>query len=298
MVRTGGKDVRRRKTAFDFIMDTFVYGALVLLAITTVVPFMRVIAISLSPAEIVGKYGLHLIPEKVTFDGYIKVFYHSLIWKSYSNTIARTILGTGISVFLYIIGAYPLSKKYLPNKKFWTMIIIFTMYFSGGLIPSYILVTKTLHLQNTIWSLVLPSAVSAYTLIIIRNFFMTIPDEIEESAKIDGANDIYILFSIIIPLSKAVLATITLWCLVYHWNSWFDCMIYITDQNKYVLQLVLRMILIEGQVQDLTTTTTTFVNTDTMKMATLVVATLPIICAYPFMQKYFVKGVIIGSVKG
>ena len=298
MVRTGGKDVRRRKTAFDFVMDTFVYGVLVLLAITTVVPFMRVIAISLSPAEIVGKYGLHLIPEKVTFDGYIKVFYHSLIWKAYSNTIARTILGTGISVFLYIIGAYPLSKKYLPNKKFWTMIIIFTMYFSGGLIPSYILVTKTLHLQNTIWSLVLPSAVSAYTLIIIRNFFMTIPDEIEESAKIDGANDIYILFSIIIPLSKAVLATITLWCLVYHWNSWFDCMIYITDQNKYVLQLVLRMILIEGQVQDLTTTTTTFVNTDTMKMATLVVATLPIICAYPFMQKYFVKGVIIGSVKG
>lgn len=290
--------MRKKKTTFDYLFDVFIYGSLILISAATVVPFLRVLTISLSPTEVVNRYGLHLFPTQITFEGYAKVLKHELIWSSYLNTIIRTILGTGISVFLYIIGAYPLSKSYLPNKKFWTVLIVFTMYFSGGLIPSYILVSKTLHLQNTIWALVLPPAVSAYTLIIVRNFFMSIPDEIEESAKIDGAHDITILFKIIVPLSKPVLATITLWSLVFHWNSWFDSMIYISEQKKWVLQYVLRLILLDGQTQDMNITTQTLVNTDTMKMATLIVAALPIICVYPFVQKYFVKGVMIGSVKG
>lgn len=290
--------MRKKKTTFDYLFDVFIYGSLILISAATVVPFLRVLTISLSPTEVVNRYGLHLFPTQITFEGYAKVLKHELIWSSYLNTIIRTILGTGISVFLYIIGAYPLSKSYLPNKKFWTVLIVFTMYFSGGLIPSYILVSKTLHLQNTIWALVLPPAVSAYTLIIVRNFFMSIPDEIEESAKIDGAHDITILFRIIVPLSKPVLATITLWSLVFHWNSWFDSMIYISEQKKWVLQYVLRLILLDGQTQDMNITTQTLVNTDTMKMATLIVAALPIICVYPFVQKYFVKGVMIGSVKG
>lgn len=288
----------KRRTISDIVLDMIVYIALILLSMATIFPFLQVFTVSLSPTEVVSKYGLHLFPTKITFNGYIKVLNHSLIWKSYLNTIIRTAIGTCISTFLYIIGAYPLSKKYLPNKKFWTMIIIFTMYFSGGLIPSYMLISNTMHLQNTIWALVLPHAMSAYTLIIVRNFFMTIPNEIEESAKMDGANDIYILFKIVVPLSKAVLATITLWTVVYHWNAWFDCMIYMSSEKKYVLQLVLRNILLDGQMQDIDAVTENYVNNDTMKMATLVVAALPIICIYPFLQKYFVKGIMIGSVKG
>jgi putative aldouronate transport system permease protein len=290
--------MKRRFTASDFILDVIIYGTLALLGLAAIVPFFQVITISLSPAEIVSKFGLHLFTTKVTFEGYLRVFKYDLIWTSYLNTIIRTALGTSLSLFLYIIAAYPLSKKYFPNRKFWTAIIIFTMYFSGGMIPSYILITKTLHLKDTVWALILPSAVSAYTLIIVRNFFMGIPDEIEESAKMDGANDIYILFKLIVPLSKAVLATITLWSFVFHWNSWFDSMLYISSQKKYVLQYVLRLILLDGQTQDFTNANVAYVSSDTMKMATLVVATIPIICIYPFLQKYFVKGVMIGAVKG
>lgn len=287
----------KRRTE-DIVFDTVIYTLLIMFSILTIVPFLRVITISLSPTEVVNSYGLHIFPTKITFDGYYKVFKHELIWNSYLNTIIRTALGTGISLGLYIIGAYPLSKKYLPHRKFWTTLILITMYFQGGLIPSYILITKGLHFKDTIWALVLPCACSAYTLIIVRNFFMSIPDEMEESAKIDGANDIYILFRIIIPLSKAIIATVTLWSLVFHWNDWMYCMMYISTEKKFVLQYVLRLILIDGQVQDMGTNTSTFVNTDTMKMSTLVVATLPIICTYPFLQKYFVKGVMIGSIKG
>ena len=288
----------KRRSIYDIFFDIFVYTVLLLLTIATIMPFLQVVTISLSPAEVVSKFGLHLFPTKISFDGYIKILKYNLIWNSYLNTIIRITLGTGISMLLYVVGAYPLSKKYLPNKKFWTMIIIFTMYFHGGLIPSYILVSKILNFQNTIWALVLPSAVSAYTLIIVRNFFMTIPDELEESAKIDGANDIYILFKIVLPLSKAVLATVTLWTMVFHSNAWFDCLLYITKEEKYVLQLVLRRILLEGQIQDVSSSTIEYVNNDTMKMATLIVAILPIMCVYPFVQKYFEKGVLIGSVKG
>ena len=287
-----------RQSAGDRMMSGVIYVILGLLSLCAIVPFLQVITISMSPSAVVNRYGLHLIPTQFDFSGYKKVFQYQLIWQAYGNTIVRTALGTGISVILYILGAYPLSKSYLPNRKFWTMMIIFTMYFSGGLVPSYILISRTLRLQDTIWALVLPPAMSAFTLIIVRNFFMSIPKELEESAKIDGATDLLVLFRIIVPLSKPVLATITLWSLVYHWNSWFDCMLYISSESHYVLQYVLRIIVLQGQVQNIQAISDTFVNTDSMKMATLVVATLPIICVYPFLQKYFVKGVLIGSVKG
>jgi putative aldouronate transport system permease protein len=226
------------------------------------------------------------------------VFSYEQIWNGYGNTIVRTVLGTALSVFLYIIGAYPLSKKYLPHRKFWTMVIIFTMYFSGGLIPGYLLVNNWLNLSGTVWALVLPPAMSAYTLIIVRNFFESIPDSLEESAKLDGANDVYILFTIMVPLSKACVATITLWSIVFHWNTWFDCMLYMQNESQWVLQMVLRKILIDGQIQDMSITTATVVNTETMKMAALVVSVLPIITIYPFVQKHFAQGVMVGAVKG
>lgn len=290
--------MRRARTTGDKIFDTVVTIILILLAAVTLIPFMQVLTISVSPIEVINKYGQHIIPEKISFEGYRAVFKHSIIWSGYWNTIVRTVVGTVLSVFLYICGAYPLSKSYLPNKKLWTLMIIFTMYFSGGLIPNYLLVANTLGLKESFWSLILPSAMSAYTLIIVRNFFMEIPEEIEESARLDGANDMRILFGIVVPLSKPVLATISLWTVVFHWNSWFDCMLYITEEARQVLQLILRRILLEGQVQDLTMLAGTTVNTDSMKMAALVVATLPIIVIYPFLQKYFVKGVMVGAVKG
>ncbi|MCI8517247.1 MAG: carbohydrate ABC transporter permease [Hungatella sp.] len=288
---------RRKKSLYNWIYDSVVYIILIGVAIVTIVPFLQVVTISLSPPEVASSYGLHLFPTKLDFNGYKSILGYDTIWTSYWNTIVRTAVGTGLSMLLYVMGAYPLSRRYLPHRKFWTLFIIFTMYFSGGLIPNYLLINNWLGISNTIWSLILPGAVSAYNLIIVRNFFESIPDSLEESAKIDGANDITILFRIVVPLSKPCLATVSLWSIVGHWNAWFDCMLYIREEAKYVLQYTLQRILIDGQIQDIDVTDVV-VNTDTMKMAALVVSILPIIMLYPFLQKYFTKGVMVGAVKG
>ncbi|ABX41314.1 carbohydrate ABC transporter permease [Lachnoclostridium phytofermentans] len=279
------------------IFDIVVYAILLGVAIITIVPFLQVATISLSPAHVASSYGLHLFPKEIDLNGYKSILRYKTIWTSYGNTIMRTVLGTGISMILYVTGAYPLAKKYLPHRKFWTLFVIFTMYFSGGMIPMYLLINNWLKISNTIWALVLPGAMSAYNLIIVRNFFESIPDSLEESARIDGANDITILFKIIIPLSKPCLATVSLWCIVAHWNSWFDCMLYMKEESKYVLQYTLQRILIDGQVQDINLVDVV-VNTDSMKMAALMVSIIPIIIVYPFIQKYFTSGVMIGAVKG
>ena len=193
-----------------------------------------------------------------------------------------------------------MSKNYLPNKKFWTLLIVFTMYFSGGLVPNYILINNWLDLSNTIWALILPGAVSAYSLIVVRNFFESIPESLEESARIDGASELTVLFRIVVPLSKPCLATVSLWCIVGHWNSWYNCMLYMREEKKYVLQYALQRILRDGQVQELEALAVeeqVIVNTETMKMASLVLSIIPIIVIYPFIQKYFTSGVMVGAVK-
>lgn len=288
---------KRRKPVSSRIFDIVVYILLFLVAMVTIVPFLQVVTISLSPPEVVASYGLHLIPTKIDLEGYRSIFKYKLLWTSYRNTIVRTLFGTALSMLLYVIAAYPLSKKYLPNRRFWIFFIIFTMYFSGGMIPSYLLINNWLKLSNTIWALILPPAMSAYNLIIVRNFFESIPDSLEESARIDGARETTVLFKIVAPLSMPVLATVSLWCIVGHWNAWYDCMLYIRDDTKYVLQYTLQRILLDGQVQDLDHIGTK-VNTETMKMASIVVSILPIMIIYPFVQKYFTKGVMIGAVKG
>ena len=288
---------KRRKPVSSRIFDIVVYILLFLVAMVTIVPFLQVVTISLSPPEVVASYGLHLVPTKIDLEGYRSIFKYKLLWTSYRNTIVRTLFGTALSMFLYVIAAYPLSKKYLPNRRFWIFFIIFTMYFSGGMIPNYLLINNWLKLSNTIWALILPPAMSAYNLIIVRNFFESIPDSLEESARIDGARETTVLFKIVVPLSMPVLATVSLWCIVGHWNAWYDCMLYIRDDTKYVLQYTLQRILLDGQVQDLDHIGTK-VNTETMKMASIVVSILPIMIIYPFVQKYFTKGVMIGAVKG
>lgn len=271
-------------------------------AFSTVYPFINLISISFSTPSAANSYGLRLIPKEFTADPYKTVFSNPIIWTGYANTLYRTILGTTLNVLFTVMGAYPLSKKYLPNRNFYTSLIVFTMFFGGGLIPNYLLIKQLGLLENRM-VLILPGLVSAYNMIIVRNYFMSLPEEIEDSAKIDGANEIRILFSIILPISIPIIATVTLWYAVGHWNAWFDCLLYITDPQKTVLQTILQKIVVQGSVQfsDMSSFDPAVENAvmpDTIKAATVVVATVPILCVYPFVQKYFVKGVMLGSLKG
>lgn len=200
-----------------------------------------------------------------------------------------------------LLTAYPLSKKYFPNRVFWTGVFVFTMFFDGGLLPNYLLV-RGLGLLDKVWALILPKLIVTYTMIIVRNYFMSLPDSLEESAKIDGANDFYILFKIIIPLSAPIIATVSLWTIVDNWNAWFDSLIYMRDIKKHVLQVVLRRIVLENssQVMELVGTVSDEAptNPENIKAAVVMVTTIPIIVVYPFLQKYFVKGILVGSLKG
>ncbi|MNI39980.1 Inner membrane ABC transporter permease protein YcjP [compost metagenome] len=199
------------------------------------------------------------------------------------------------------LGAYALSKKYLPHRNFYTMLIVLTMFFSGGLIPTFLLI-KSIGLYDTRWALIIPGLINTFYMIIMRNFFMELPQELEDSAKIDGANDIQILARIVVPVSKPILATIGLWVAVHHWNEWFQALIYIQDQSKIVLQILLRRLIVENddlQMRELMSQATEDeVVAETVKSAVLMIATIPILVVYPFIQKYFVKGIMVGSLKG
>lgn len=295
----GGENVKIKKTYDDYIVDFICYSALLFLCISIIVPFMQIVTISLSPSAQVASYGLKLFPKEITFDGYQKLVHNNSLWIGYRNTIFVTITGTALNVFFTCLGAYPLAKKNLPGRGVLTAIIVFTMYFSGGLIPTYLL-NKSLGLIDSYAVFVLPGLISAYNMIITRNFFMSLPPSLEESARVDGAGLFRIFLVIILPLSKPIIATIALWYGVGHWNSWFSSMLYIQDRSKHLLQYVLRAILFEGTLEEegAIEIGQQIVNTETMKMAALLVATVPILCVYPFIQKYFVKGVMVGSLKG
>lgn len=289
-----------RLSRFDRLFVLFIYVILALITVAFLLPLMQVVTISVSPPEVVNKYGFHFIPTKFDFSGYAGVFQNDSIWVAYKNTIFRTISGTALTIMLTFMGAYPLAKKSLPHRKFWTFFIMLTMFFSGGLIPSYLLI-KNLGMMDTIWSLILPGVISTYMLLVARSFLSALPESLEEAAKIDGANELFILFKVVLPLSMPIIATVGLYSAVFHWNAWFDSMLYIQDASKQVLQLVLRNILITGSdplIEQMTGGNKQVINTETLKMAVLVVSILPILCVYPFLQKYFIQGSLIGSVKG
>ncbi|MCU6708631.1 carbohydrate ABC transporter permease [Paenibacillus sp. J5C_2022] len=289
-----------KSTAIEKGFDVLNYTVLIVLCLSTIYPFMFLLSLSLSPGD-VSLTQIRIIPSKVTFDNYMKVLTNDFIASGFANTMVRTLIGTALTVLVTIFTAYPLAKKQFPHRGFWTAFIVFTMFFSGGLIPSYFLV-KSLGLMNSVWALVLPGLIHTFQMIIARNFFMSIPESLEESAKIDGANEIRILFQIVIPLSMPIVATLSLWTAVGHWNAWFDSMIYISDADKHVLQVVLRRIVLEGtqDMMDLNAMADEdlVANPETIKATTVMVATIPIIMVYPFVQKYFVKGMMIGSLKG
>ena len=281
-----------------------IYLVLVLLCGSIVIAFWHLLNLSLSPSYIATKGGLLLYPKDLTFDNYARVIDNRYIWMGYKNTIIRTVVGTVLQLFFTAMGAYVLSKRYFPHRTFWTLFIVFTMFFSGGLIPNYLLV-KELGLLNTYASMILPGLISAYNMVIIRNYFQSLPEEIEESCLIDGAGRFRIFLQFVLPLSKPILATVALWLVVGHWNSWFDVLIYISDDTKFTLQIVLRRIILTGSKEILDTSAAasaaqneSVVSSEGLKAACIFVTTFPILCTYPFVQKFFVKGIMIGSLKG
>lgn len=280
------------------LFDVLNYALLFVLTVVFLYPLWYVLVGSISdPVRLFMHNGLLWRPLGFSLQGYRTMLQNPNVGIGYANTVFYVVVGTVLSIFFSCLGAYTLSRPKLMFKKLFTLLVVFTMYFSGGMIPNYLLINNWLKLSNTIWALILPPAMSAYNLIIVRNFFESIPDSLEESARIDGARETTVLFKIVVPLSMPVLATVSLWCIVGHWNAWYDCMLYIRDDTKYVLQYTLQRILLDGQVQDLDHIGTK-VNTETMKMASIVVSILPIMIIYPFVQKYFTKGVMIGAVKG
>ena len=227
-----------------------------------------------------------------------------MIWRSYLNTIIYAITGTALSVFLTIIGGYVLSRTYLPGRRAVMLMLTITMFFGGGLIPTY-LVVRSLGMLDSIWALILPSAVGTYNLILVKTYFLSMPAGLEEAARIDGANDWTILWRIMAPLAMPVIAVITLYCIVGSWNSYIPPTIYLRTRSLFPLQVILREILLSGDTSSMNMSTGVSggfsdfeAYSEAVKFATIVVSTVPILCLYPVLQKYFVKGVMLGAIKG
>ena len=306
----------RNKTVGSKIFDGIIYGVLFLILIITLYPILNIAATSLSSSVAVERNLVTFYPKEFTLRAYEMIFENSIIPNSFKNSIFYTVVGTAISLTMTILLAYPLSKKDLPLRRGYTIFLVITMYFSGGLIPSFLLI-KNLKLYDSIWAILLPGALSTYNAMIMISFFKSIPKELEESAYLDGANDITILIRIILPLSTASIATIGLFYAVGKWNDWFTPMIYLKSTLKYPLPLILRELIIENKLEDMMNMggvagnlnagksmnimkddAQNMVNADTLKYATLFVSIIPMLIIYPFVQKYFVKGVMIGSLKG
>ncbi|MGG1550497.1 carbohydrate ABC transporter permease [Paenibacillus ferrarius] len=285
-------------TVGEKIWQAAVYMILIVLALLCLLPFLYVMAVSVTPESEVLRRGIVIIPETFTFAAYKEVFISHGIGQAYKITLFRTIVGTALNVFFTIIAAYPLSKKYLPGRSAFLLFIVFTMMFSGGLIPTYLLI-RSLGLLNSPWVLIIPHLISAFNLVIIKGFFEQLPAEIEESARVDGASELQSLWRIILPLSLPVLATISLFYAVGHWNSYFDAIVYLNDAKLMPLQVVLRNILLNIAAQNADSmANSATVSKFAVQMAAVVVTTIPILIVYPFMQKHFTKGVLMGSIKG
>ncbi len=294
--------MRIKKTVGEKSFDLMNYLFLGFLVFSMAYPFWYLFALSLANPGEVALSKVYFWPGAVTLQAYEQVFKSVYIFYGFFWSISRTVLGTAIALFLGFNFAYVLSKKNFPNKGFWTGLLVFTMFFSGGLIPEYLNI-QSLGLVDRVWALVLPGCISAYNIVIMRNFIQSLPDSLEESARIDGANDILILYKIIVPLSLPILATVGLWTAVGHWNAWFDGMIYIRTPEKQILQVTLRRVVLEGSSQLVSLAGETeqqknLLANETIKAAMVIVTTFPILLVYPFIQKYFVKGIMIGSLKG
>lgn len=296
------------ETRTDKIIKWIIYVFLGIAMTAVLYPLIYIISASISDPAEVNSGKMWLLPKGITFEGYRIIFENSDIWRGYLNTIFYTALGTTINLAVTIPAAYALSRKDLAGRNLITAIIVLTMFFEGGLIPTY-LVVKGLGLIDTIWALVLPNAVAVWNLVIARVFFQsTVPKELEEAAIIDGASNFKMFMKIILPLSMPIIAVMGLFYGVGHWNSYFDALIYLSDKALFPLQLVLREILVLQEMSSQGTSGMSGAMAEVMhskqqlaaviKYGVMIVSTLPIIIIYPFLQRFFVKGVMIGSLKG
>jgi putative aldouronate transport system permease protein len=287
---------KNKLKTFDIILY-IIFGFLALL---TLYPFYNVLIVSLSNTVTSAKYSPYLYPHVFDFTGYKAIVNDIYFFKSLSTTLIVTVVGVTLNMTFSVVAAYVLSKKRLVGRKFFLGMILLTMLFSGGLIPTYLVVCD-LHLDNTIWCMILPTMISTYYLIIMKNYFVSLPPSLEEAARIDGASQLTVLTKIYLPISKPFMATFALFYAVERWNGWWEAYLYINDKSIKPLQIYLRDVLVSfntqlgSQAQSVMSSGKVFVQS--VQMAAIIVTMVPIICVYPFLQKYFVKGVMIGSVK-
>lgn len=301
IVKTKKSKIKRNRE--DLIFDIVSYCILGLLSLVVLYPLYFIVIASFSDPYQVLTGNVILIPKGLNVDSYRRVFSESSIWTGYRNSLLYTVLGTALNVFLTATLAYPLSRRYFSGRKFIMTLILITMFFNGGLIPTYMLV-NSLKLRDTIAVMVFLGAVSAYNVIIARtNFESNITSDLEEAASIDGCSQIRFFFTMVLPLSKAIIAVLVLYYAVGHWNDYMKGLIYLTDPKRYPLQLVIRSILLTSRIIDFENVDVEEINrqmrlAEGMKYGVIIVSSVPVLLIYPFIQKYFVKGVMIGSVKG
>lgn len=290
--------MKQDKTLGNRLADTIIYSVLTIVALLAVLPFVYVVAVSFTDPLEVAKGGIIMFPKKFSLAAYQYIFSTNTLVRSLGISVYVTVVGTLINLVMTSLTAYPLSKPFFRGRNAILLGVLFTMMFSGGMIPSYFVV-KNLGLTNTLWSLMIPGAISAFNLIVLKNFFQQIPDGLEDSAKIDGCNDLGVLFRIVIPLSMPAMATFALFYAVGHWNQYFNAILYINDNTKWPIQVRLReiVILAQSRIGD-TSFDEQMIQPLTIRMAVIVFATVPILLVYPFLQKHFAKGVMLGSVKG
>lgn len=306
VVEEPNKKVKKQKIKLsteDKVFTLVTYIILSLLIVVMIYPFIYVISTSISDPGRIMRGEVWLLPKGFDTTAYKQMIEHPLFLTAYGNTILYAVAGTLLTLFFTALTAYPLSRGKFRTKGFISKFYLVTMFFGGGMIPTYIAM-RNLQLIDTFWVMVLPGAVSAWNVILMRSFFKTIPESLYESAYLDGANDLQVLGRIVLPLSKPIFATIGLFTVVGHWNNFFSGLLYLNDAKKYPLQMILRNILFNasfsansnevGSMADMMQ----FTSTEALKAASIVITMFPIICIYPFIQKYFIKGVMIGSVKG
>lgn len=289
--------VRLQSGPGSFFFDAVNHIVLGLTALVMLLPFIHVLAASLTPIEDLLKRDFILIPTRFSLDAYRYVFSTPIVPRGLLISAFLTVGGTILNLLLSSLTAYPLAHRNLMGGRFMSLLVVFTLIFNGGMIPMFIVVQK-LHLLNTYWALLLPYVISSFNLMLFRNYFREMPDELEEAAKIDGYNDLSILFLIVLPLAKPLLATFAIIFGVEHWNSWFSATLYLSDSRMWPIQVILRQVITSmSQVGD-AMGGTNYIPPMTVRMCTIIVATVPILAIYPFLQKYFTKGILMGSVKG
>lgn len=280
----------------DRLINTFVILVLSVCGAVAVFPMLYVVSISLTPiGEVLRSGGFPIIPREITFEAYERLLKESGMLHALGVTVFVTVVGTALNLLFTVLMAYPLSRKRLPGRSFFLMMILVTMLFSGGLIPTYLTV-KAVGLLDSVWSLILPTLIGSFYVLIVKSFFEQLPEELFESARIDGAQEGRILLQLAIPLSLPVMSTIGLFYAVAHWNEFFQAIMYVTDRKLFPLQVIVREILLQSQ-QPLENVENVM-PTQTLQMAAVVLASMPIIVVYPFLQKYFTKGMLLGSIKG